>query len=368
MAAGRGKEEKGVKKRALALLLAGLLSLGGCSGSVDISKRSIVTAVAVSLQEDGGYEIMVEYLTRLGGEEQSYESRSGRGGTFAQAVMDMEQVSGRTLYLDGCKVLLVDGVEDREQLRELLGEVDAHGGVRPLTLVAVSPQSPGLLEGKAREEDSAGEEVFSLLTSGELSQVNLKDCLNLLDTPGRGLLLPVVERTEEQAVISGYLSAGEAALVQAPPEIMGLLPFARSGQGSEVVRTVSGRGYSMDWVLEKNRLKIRPRAEGERLTMELEAEVEGYLLSFRGEGTEGVLERAQEDICRQMLEEYVYVLEKIVRASGNDLFSFGKRVELFLPEFWEDFGKDWPAVLPEAGLGIHGSVLLRDKKQLLDQG
>ena len=56
-----------MKKRALALLLAGLLPLGGCSGSVDISKRSIVTAVAVSLQEDGGYEIMVEYLTAAAG-------------------------------------------------------------------------------------------------------------------------------------------------------------------------------------------------------------------------------------------------------------------------------------------------------------
>ena len=144
----------------MALLLAGLLSLGGCSGSVDISTRSIVTAVAVSLQEDGGYEIMVEYLTRLGGEEQSYESRSGRGGTFAQAVMDMEQVSGRTLYLDGCKVLLVDGVEDREQLRELLGEVDAHGGIRPLTLVAVSPRAPAFWGGRPGRRTARGRRCF----------------------------------------------------------------------------------------------------------------------------------------------------------------------------------------------------------------
>ena len=57
---------------------------------------------------------------------------------------------------------------------ELLGEVDAHGGVRPLTLVAVSPQSPGLLEGKARLTGSAVQ-VLPLPASAEL----LQPCMEL---------------------------------------------------------------------------------------------------------------------------------------------------------------------------------------------
>jgi hypothetical protein len=358
-----------MRRKRLALTLALLLAMSGCGANVDISKRSIVTAVAVGLREEGGYEIMVEYLNRIGGESQSYQTSRGQGDTFAQAVMDMELVTGKTLYLDGCKVLLVDGVKNSRELRELLEEVDAHGGIRPLTLVAVSPQSPGLLEGKPREEDSAGEETFALLTAGELARVNLKDCLNLLATPGRGLMLPVVERREEQASVSGYLAVGETALIQAPSELARLLPFAAPGRSGETVRTISGDGYSVDWVLEKNRLRIRPGTESGKLSFSLEAEVEGYILSFRGEEKgEELLASAQEAICSQMLEEYVLVLEKIVRASGSDLFSLGKRVEIFLPDIWEKVEKDWPRRLSEAGIQIQGSVLLRDKKRVLELG
>lgn len=358
-----------MSKKKLAMALALFLVMSGCGTSADISKRSIVTAVTVGRREEGGYEIMVEYLNRLGGESQSYQSSRGEGDTFAQAVLDMELETGKILYLDGCKVLLVDGVKNSRELQELLEEVDAHGGIRPLTLVAVSPQSPGLLEEKPREEDSAGEETFDLLTSGELSQVNLKDCLNLLETPGRGLMLPVVERQEEQVSVSGYLAVGETALIQAPPELARLLPFATPGRSGETVRTISGDGYSMDWVLEKNRLRIRPETEEGQLTFSLEAEVEGYILSFRGkEKSEALLANAQKAICSQMLEEYVLVLEKIVRSSGSDLFSLGKRVEIFLPDIWENVGKDWPRVLSEAGIQIQGSVLLRDKKRVLELG
>ena len=358
-----------MKNRILSAALALALAFSGCGASVDISKRSIVTAVAVMLREEGGCGIMAEYLTRLGGEGQSYESARGEGETFAQAVADMELAAGRTFYLDGCKVLLVDGMKTDGELRQLLEEVDAHGGIRPLTLVAVSPEPPGLLEGKAREEDSAGEEAFSLLTAGEISRVNLKDCLNLLDTPGRGLLLPVVERREEQAAVTGYLAVGETALVRTEPELARLLPFARPGQNGETVRSVGGGDYSADWVLERNRLEITPRREGDRVTFSLEARVEGYLLSCRGEGAgDDLLSRAQEDICRQMLEEYGFVLEKIVKPSGSDLFSFGKRLEILWPEDWKEIAKDWPARLAETGIQIQGSVLLRDRKRILESG
>lgn len=343
-----------------ALLLA-VLSLGGCSRREDLSKRAIVTAVAVSLREDGGYRVRAESLSRLGSEEKSWESRTGTGDTFAQAVTGLELAAGKSLYLDGCRVLLLDGFSDREELKSLLEEVDSHGGVRPLTLVAVSPELSALPEEKEQEE-SAGETVFSLLAGGELTQVNLKDCLNLLETPGRGLLIPVVEEKEGEAQVSGYLSPGSTGLLRVPAAAGRLLPFAEPE--SERVYTVTGEGYSADWVLEKNSLKLRPRVENGEVSFLLEAKIEGYLLSGRGEPWgEGLLRRAQEDICRQLLEEYAFVLEKISRASGNDLFSLGKHLELTERKIWQEMGSDWEKRLPEIPVELRGSVLLRDKKR-----
>ena len=356
-----------MRKRLLALSLALLLLLAGCSGGEELGRRALVTAVAVSRREEGGFRLLAECLTHAAGGEERYEAAAGEGESFAQAVMDLEEAAGRTLYLDGCRLLLVEGFRDREELRRLLGEVDAHGGIRPLTLVAASPESAGLLEEKPEEGESAGEEIFSLLTAEELSRVDLLDALNLLDTPGRGLLLPVVVRREGRAAVRGYLSAGEEALLEAPPETARLLPFARSREGSGRVRTLAGEGYSLDWVLEKSRLRVRPREEGGRLILRLEAEVEGQLLSVRGEAGEGLLARAQEDLCRELLEEYAYVLEELVRVPGNDLFSFGKRVEILLPALWREVGEDWPAALAEAGVELHGSALLQDRRQVLSR-
>lgn len=348
------------------LLLAALA--GGCAYHGDISKRSIVTVTAVARQEDGRRRVTVEHLTCLGSEEESYESRAGTGETFSQAVTSIEAATGRQLYLDGCRVLLLEGFRDRGQLEELLEEVDAHGGIRPLTLVAAGPAPDRLLEGEETGK-SAGDAVFALLTGNELSRVNLKDCLNLLNTPGRGLLLPVVEKGEEGVQVGGYLSPGARGMLRAPAELGLLLPFARPGEGQGRRYTVTGEGYSADWVLEKNRLAIRPEIRDGEPVFTLEARVEGYLLSGRGELPRQELDRrAQQDICRQLLEEYRYLLENITRDSGNDIFSLGKHLEIKERQYWQNHGENWGERLPEIGLELTGSVLLRDKKRFSRQG
>jgi len=363
---GEGRKE-GVKTRLAALALAALL-FSGCAPSVDINKRAIVTAAAVALREEG-YVVTVESLSRLGREEQTYESHTGSGKTFAQAVTDMELKTGKNLYLDGCKVLLLSGFQNSRELRSLLEEIDSHGGIRPLTLVAADLGETGLLEREEEEEESIGEETFALLSGGELSQVNLKDCLGLLAEPGRGVLIPGVERLQGEVRVSGYLSPGAKGILRAPAELERLLPFAEPKGEQQRVYTVTGEGYSADWVLEKNSLKLQPKTENGELAFVLEAEVEGYLLSSQGEpeGSE-LLRRAQEDICKELLEEYTYLLEKIVRPSGNDLFSLGKHLELLDRKSWEVLGDTWEERLPEIPAELRGSVLLRDKKRLSGRG
>ena len=368
-------------------LMIGMLPTVGCSSHGDIAKRSIVTVTAVTRQEEGGCQVTVEVLTHLGKEEDGRETQTGEGETFAQAVTDIETDAGKLLYLDGCKVLLLKGFRDREAVTAILEEVDAYGGIRPLTLVAVSPDPEGLLEQREGGE-APGDEVFTLLTGGELSQINIRDCLNLMNTPGRGLLLPVVERVNEgeteeaetegeaeadgeknQARVTGYLSPGARGTLQAPASLGKLLPFARPEESHGKVYTVIGEDYSADWVLEKNHLSIRPDVTNGTPSFTLSARVEGYLLSHRGELEGEKLERrAQEDICRQLVEEYQSILEEISRDSGNDIFSLGKHLELFRPQSWKINGESWEEKLPEIGLTIQGSVLLRDEKRLLRHG
>ena len=292
-----------MKRQMTALLLAAVMLLaGGCSPQGDISKRSIVTAAAVVLTGEGEYQLSVEYLTQLSSEEQSWKYRTGSGSSFAQAVTAIELASGKSLYLDGCKVLVVEGTDSRRQLQGLLEEIDAHGGIRPLTLVAVTPKTGELLE--SQEGRSAGEEVFRLLTGSALSELNLKDCLNLLRTPGRGLLLPVVERREGEARVAGYLSPGARSMLTVPAMAAHLLPFAEGWGGEDRVYSVAGEGFSADWVLERANRKIRPRVVDGEVSFLIEASVQGYLLSARGElSLEELLERAQEEICRQLLKE-----------------------------------------------------------------
>lgn len=356
-----------MRRRMTALLLAAAMVLsGGCSPQRDIGKRSIVTAAAVTLTREGLYQVSVEYLTRLDSEEQSRATRTGEGESFAQALTDIELTTGKSLYLDGCRVLLLDGIDSRDRLRALLEEVDAQGGIRPLTLVAMAPDPAAALSGG---EEGAGEELLTLLTGSSLSTRNLKDCLNLLRTPGRGLLLPVVERREEEARVGGYLSPGERSMLVAPASTAHLLPFAERRGGEDRVYSVKGEGFSADWVLEKIDRSIRPRVEDGRVSFQLRVSARGYLLSARGSlAREELLRRAQEEIGRRLLEEYRYVLEKIAGASGNDLFSLGKYLELFYGDVWQQAGQDWGEALPEIGVELQAEVLLRDKKRLYGRG
>lgn len=351
-------------------LVMGMALAGGCSPHGDIAKRSIVTVAAVTKQEEGGCQVTVEVLTHLGDEEDGRQTKTGEGETFAQALTDIETDAGKLLYLDGCKVLLLNGFGDRAQLTAILEEVDAYGGIRPLTLVAASPDPDKLLEGQ-EEGGAPGDEVFTLLIGGELSRVNLRDCLNLLNTPGRGLLLPVVQKGEgeEGPRVTGFLSPGARGTLTAPASLGGLLPFAKPEESHGKVYTVTGEDYSADWVLEKNSLSIRPDVVGGVPSFTLSARVEGYILSHRG-GPEGeeLERRAQEDICRQLVEEYSYILEEITRDTGNDIFSLGKTLELLRRQSWKINGEGWEERLPEIGLTVQASVLLRDEKRLLRHG
>ena len=150
-------------RKGLAAVTAVLLLLSGCVPGVDITKRAIVTAAEVTLQQDG-YLVTVEALSKLGREEQSYEDHTGEGKTFAQAVTDLELKTGKSLYLDGCKVLIVNGFSNAGELKELLGEIDSHGGIRPLTLVAAGTGEKNLLAQTGQGKESMGEELFSLLS------------------------------------------------------------------------------------------------------------------------------------------------------------------------------------------------------------
>ena len=348
------------------LLLILPLCLTGCGGRLpDISSRAIVSAVAVDAGEEG-VDVTAEYLEKVGADEvQRYGVARARGRTFAEAVTVMERDIGHTLYLDSCRVLLVGGVGRREDLLGLLTELDSDRRIRPLTLVAVSTGDAGdLVKEKEGEETSVGQEFQELLGNTPSARFTVKDCINLLRTTGRGMLLPLVEHTDRYA-IAGYTPLDGTGLCW-DASAAGLIPMM--GHDSAPITVVGEDGTFYDLLLERKSLRVTCGVRDGAPVFHLKILLSANLISAgaTGRGGDEVTALAEQALEQRAWDDYRFVIDHFVREGGVDLLSLGKRFSLKYPEEWNKYEKNWQWYIKNIECEILTIAEIKDQRGAVD--
>ena len=342
------------------MLVAGLLLLSGCAGQ-EMSRRSLVTALEVKLLPQG-CQLTVEYLKKTAAEEeQQYGLYEGLGRTFLEAIRQIEEKEGASLYLDSAKCLLVEGVADKEVLTQLLREVDRDGRLRPHVQVAFSR---GTLADKIGEDFSVGQKAAQLLGGDRESLgISLKDVINCLTAPGRGGMLPVVVVEEGDCRLENFALLGEKVLTTVEQGMGQSLPL-RFLRKEEFVITGEQPGL-YDVQLEKTGVSIRCRMEGGRPYFVITARASGYLRTAPRSKLHPTTSQLAEELTELIEKEFAKVVEGAVHGMGADIFSLGKNLSLCYPKEWKSLSENWGHILQSVDCEILAKVKIQDKRQVL---
>lgn len=342
-----------------------ILFLTGCSGRLpDISSRAIASAVAVAPGEEG-MTVTAEYLEKVGADEiQRYGVAQATGKTFGEAVATMEREMGHRLYLDSCPILLVGNIGHRDQLTQLLTQLDGDRRIRPMTLVALAVGDPGeLILSQDKEETSVGQELKELLGSTYAARQSLKDCLNLLQTPGRGLVMPLVDSGEKYAVV-GYTPLDGSGLGW-DATAGALIPLM--GHDSIPLTVVGEGGETFDLLLEGKSTWVSCGIGRWGPAFRLQVSLHGNLISTSATGlaSREVTEMAEQALAKKGQEDYRFVVDQLTKKGGVDLLSLGKRFSLKYPVEWLKYEKNWEQHLQNLQCEILTTAKIKDQRGIL---
>lgn len=342
------------------VLVVGVLLLSGCAGQ-EMSRRSLVTALEVKMLPQG-CQLTVEYLKKTAAdEEQQYGFYQGMGRTFLEAIRQIEEKEGASLYLDSTKCFFIDGVEDKDVLTQLLREVDKDGRLRPHVQVAFSR---GTLADRIGEDFSIGHKATQLLGGDrENLGISLKDAINCLIVPGRGGMVPIVLVEEEECRLDNFILLGEKVLTTVEQGMGQSMPLRFLRKEKFVVTGEQPGLYDVQ--LEKTGVSIRCRMEAGRPYFVITARVSGYLRTAPRSKLYTTTSQLAEELTDLIEEEFAKVVEGVVHGMGTDIFSLGKNLSLRYPKEWKGMSENWDHILQNVDCEIIAKVKIQDKRKVL---
>ncbi len=349
-----------MKRCLLAAML--LLCLCGCGRTDRIVHQTIVTALEITPAEDG-WQLAVEYLQQTPPDQPAaYGVLAGEGEELHLALSAIEQQSGRSLYLENCRVLLVCCPPETTVFRQLLEEADKTLKLRPTIPVAViakrmlTPEKdPELFVG------GEGDRFFSNNRRMDGGRLTLKDHLNTLKDPSRCTASVVLELEEERMVRKGTVLWGSEQAAVLPLQDGLLLPLSTAGRNS---RWVMLEESGLEVEIKNLVCQVHWDETGETLGLTITLRCRGELRWAREESAQlalgegelaGLLEAQGEQLWRQITEE-----------KGIDLFDTGKALSWQKPEIWKILEDTWPDPLRKASCKFVADVVLSDPSGMLE--
>jgi spore germination protein KC len=197
------------------LLLAVLIS--GCSDSVDINDKLIVTTIACD-KKAGEIWLYIEIANiqvSQGGEAgggstgDKYILIKGHGKTLTEARINLERQSDQPLYLSGARTLLITENFAKEDLVEYLYRLRADETYRKKVITIITREDPEKLFNALRERnDSVGysieHTIKTLDESGESFSRSTARLLENLSSTYTGILIPCIGLQDKEISLVGY--------------------------------------------------------------------------------------------------------------------------------------------------------------------
>lgn len=373
-----GLRLKRIKILLLLLILAiSCTVLTGCWNYKEIEQLAIIAGAAIDKNEDGTIHITTEIVDIATDGQITYKPIyiESDGHTFFEAVRSAVSKEGKRLYWSHAKVVIVSEEVARGDINKYLDFLfrDPEAREDIWLLVSTEKTAAEVLKSKGAlkpivsfqiDDTMRSQKTISRFPYIELyeffdrmfyKQVSpILPTVHLIDQDGEKL--PDVEGTAifKNNKLVGFLDVEHTkCLLWLRDEVKG---------GIIALKDVAGTQDDVSLEIFKSQSKITPMVENGKIKMKVDikldvslGEIMGTANFIQGQGKEKFEKAAEKQIEDKIQTAFITVRDKY----GADIFGFGRRIDMKLPQVWAQIKDDWDEWFKQLELDVNVYLRVR---------
>ncbi|MBO8155056.1 MAG: Ger(x)C family spore germination protein [Bacillaceae bacterium] len=350
------------------VILAMLLS--GCWDYERLRDRMIITGLAIA-ENDGGYRIGIEYMAFSGGSTSQQQEAAGQQTKVADQAFNhpsieiplhfvQSKILGDPFYAN--LHLLVIG---KEQAKKGIGDVISHfirdPDMRRTTEVVISEGDPiELLRMKGVESNFVSKYIESMILhtehSGRVITADIGDISKAIHEE-KDFFIPLVQQKGNKketevigtAVFKGDQYAGELTTIES---LLISYLSKKVDHASAYMSCPQSKKGSVSLDVVKNKPKLKPKIDGERLIIEGNVELEAYLSEYTcGDGkikNKLPLKSLEKEFEQSFQKQIHNKIPELLSRTEADLLDLRSKLEKENPDQWKEISESFEAFLKNA--------------------
>ena len=338
---------------------------------------AIAAGAAVDKHEDGTIHITIEVVNISGDGQVTYEPVfvESDGETFFEAVRSAISKEGKKIYWSHAKVVIVSQEIAKENIAKYLDFLfrDAEAREDTWLLVSMEKSAGEVLHGKGMLKPIASFELDDTMRSQKATSrfpfIELFEFFDRLFYKQVSPVLPIVRLVEQngektpQVGGTAIFKHGKmiGALDENHTKCMLWLRDEFKG-GLKIINNVAGTGEDVTLEVYKSKTKLTPILENEVLKMKADIDIDVSIGEIAGT-TDFISSAGQQKLkkaAKEQMEKDIKIMYSIARDQYNaDVFGFGRRIEMKMPEVWNQIKDQWDEYFAELELDVNVNINIR---------
>ena len=351
--------------------------LTGCWNYKEIDQLAIATGAAVDKNADGTVHITIEVVNVVGDAKVSYEPKyiEADGDTVFQAARKAITKQGKKVYWSHAKAIIICEEFAREDIAKYLDFVFRDAEVREdiWVLISIEKTAGEILQSKGMLKPIISFQIDDIMRSqNSISRFPLVELFEFIDRiyyKHVSPILPTVRIVEQNGEktpaiggtaifkgnkLIGFLNEDDTkSMLWLRDEVKG---------GLATIKDVAGTKENVTLEIYNSKSKITPIMQEGVLKMKAEidldvsiGEIMGSTDFINGSGKQKLIKAAKEQIEKEINNVYTLVRDQY----KADIFGFGRRIEMKMPDVWNQIKNDWDKYFAEMEIDTNVNVKIR---------
>jgi len=351
--------------------------LTGCWNYREVEQLAIAAGAAIDLNEDGTESITIEIVSIAGDGQVTYEPVliETTGKTFFDAVRRGITIQGKKIYWSHAKAIILSQEIAKQDVTKYLDFLfrDAEAREDAWLLVSMEKTAKEVLQTKGMLRPIVSFELDDMMRSqrsiSRFPQIEIFEFFDRLFYEQVSPILPTVRVIEQKGTKTPQIE-GTAVFngkkmvdVLGVSETKGVLWLRDEVEGGLiVVEDVVKEGEDVTLEIYRSKSKITPMVQDNGLKMKVDidlvvniAEIEGPTDFISSSGQQKLKEIAEKQLEKDIMDMYTKVRDE----HKSDIFGFGRRIDMKLPQVWSQIKDNWREYYSELELEVNANIKIR---------
>jgi spore germination protein KC len=361
----------------ITMLVCSCIIIAGCWNYREVEQLAIASGVAVDTNADGTAHITIEVVNIGGGSDVAYEPKyiESDGITFFEAARKAITKEGKKIYWSHCKVVILSEIIAKEEVSKYLDFLYRDAEIREDIWLLISKEKTAgeILQSKGMLKPIVSFQIDDTMRSqkavSRFPTIQMYEFFDRLIYKQVSAILPTVNLVEQHGEKTPHV--GGTAIFKGKKLIgflneedtKGVLWLRDEIEGGLIVlKDAAGTNDNVTLEIFKSKSKITPAVQDGVLKIKVETELDVNIGAILGEtdfinspGRQKLAKAAEDHIKKQIDNAYIKLRDEY----KADIFGFGRRVEMKLPDIWNQIKKDWDKFFAELEVDVKVTVNIK---------